>query len=54
MRKRALRINRPRSGIVWAHMTCDKQIWSLAHCYQRNPLLSHAHRKKSKKFIQKI
>nr|CCA15850.1 AlNc14C16G1735 [Albugo laibachii Nc14] len=26
-----LRLIRPRSGIVLAHLTCDKQIWSLAH-----------------------
>nr|CCA28062.1 AlNc14C1049G12740 [Albugo laibachii Nc14] len=31
MRKRALRFIRPRSGIVRAHLTCDKQIWSFAH-----------------------
>nr|CCA26870.1 AlNc14C425G11552 [Albugo laibachii Nc14] len=31
MRKRDLRLIRPRSGIVLAQLTCDKQIWSLAH-----------------------
>nr|CCA24649.1 AlNc14C250G9638 [Albugo laibachii Nc14] len=31
MRKRAFRFIRPRSGIVRAHMTCEKKIWSLAH-----------------------
>nr|CCA13997.1 AlNc14C1G130 [Albugo laibachii Nc14] len=31
MRKRELRLIRPRSGILLAHSTCDTQIWSLAH-----------------------
>nr|CCA25820.1 AlNc14C322G10608 [Albugo laibachii Nc14] len=31
MRKIALRFIQPRSGIMRAHMTCDKQIWSLDH-----------------------
>nr|CCA25071.1 AlNc14C273G10001 [Albugo laibachii Nc14] len=28
---RALGFILPRSGILWVHMTCDKQVWSLAH-----------------------